>query len=146
MIQKRQVLLLAGSVLIILAFVIPFNEGCSGSARCISGTLKEVIDGNTILVDEYTVKLSLSSSPTLEEFDGLKAKEFLESICSIGSTVLIDEDDLLPQSQNEITALVKCNGNTINEQMLNSGNGIIHTDQCYQSEFSTFDWAKKYGC
>lgn len=76
-------LLISWIVMIILTFVFPFNERHTGSAKCISETLTDVIDVNTIQVDKYTIKLALISNPWIDESSSTNSKEFIESICPL---------------------------------------------------------------
>jgi len=75
------------------------------------------------------------------------AKKFVEKICPVGSTVLVDEDDLQTKgSYDRIIGLIKCNGKILNEEILKSKHGEIFTQYCKTSEFADSDWAKRYGC
>ena len=66
---------------------------CEGSANCFTGTVTEVIDGDTIVVNDVHVRLALTSTPELNETYGIESKEFTESICPVGSNAFVDEDD-----------------------------------------------------
>ncbi len=66
---------------------------CQGSADCFTGKVVEVIDGDTIVVNDVHVRLALTSTPELDETYGIQAKEFTESVCPVGSNALVDEDD-----------------------------------------------------
>ena len=69
------------------------------------------------------------------------------SICPVGSTVLVDEDDGQPKgSFDRMLAVVYCNDVHFNEQILESGNAKISTLFCSESEFAGEPWAKKFGC
>ncbi len=41
-------------------------QNCSGTAKCITGTVAKIIDGDTILVNEQSVRFALASAPNLE--------------------------------------------------------------------------------
>ena len=41
------------------------ENNCSGNARCFSGKVTSVIDGDTIRVNDHSVRLALSSAPEL---------------------------------------------------------------------------------
>jgi micrococcal nuclease len=134
-------------VVVILIITIPFGSGCSGDAQCITGKVTEIVDGDTIKVDGESIRFSLTSTPEIYEEEGILAKKFVEKICPIGSTVLVDEDDLQTKgSYDRIIGLIKCNGKILNEEILKSGHGEISTQFCKTSEFADSDWAKRYGC
>jgi micrococcal nuclease len=134
-------------VVIILIITIPFGSGCSGDAQCITGKVTEIIDGDTIKIDNKSIRFSLTSTPEIYDEKGVLAKKYVEKICPIGSTVLVDEDDLQTQgSYGRIIGLIKCNGKILNEEVLESGHGEISIQYCKTSEFANSDWAKRYGC
>lgn len=60
---------------------------------CIKGKLTNIIDGDTLNVDEKRIRLSLTSTPELDQFGGIEAKEYVGKTCPVGSDVLGDEDD-----------------------------------------------------
>ncbi len=131
----------------VLAITIPFGSGCSGEAQCITGKVTEITDGDTIKVDNKSVRFALVSSPELYDEEGILAMEYLSKICPVGSTVLVDEDDLQTKgSYDRIVGLVMCNGKIINENMIKSGHGEISTSHCKTSEFADSSWAKYFGC
>jgi micrococcal nuclease len=134
-------------VVVIIIITIPFGSGCSGDAQCITGKVTEIIDGDTIKVDVKSIRFSLTSTPEIYEEKGILAKKFVEKICPVGSTVLVDEDDLQTKgSYDRIIGLIKCNGKILNDEILKSGHGEISTQYCKTSEFADSDWAKRYGC
>ena len=123
------------------------ENNCSGNARCISGTVTEVIDGDTIKVDGKSIRFALASAPELDEFNGPKARSLIESICGVGSKVLVDEDDKQTQgSYGRIIGLILCNEKILNEELVKSGIGTISKEFCNSSEFSMLSWAQNYGC
>ncbi|MDF2427367.1 MAG: thermonuclease family protein [Nitrosopumilus sp.] len=120
---------------------------CSGVAKCITGIVTQVTDGDTIKVDGQSVRFALSSAPELNESGGMESKEFIESVCPVGSTALVDEDDGQTQgSYGRIIGVIYCNGVNLNEELVESEFGYLTSDFCESSEFKTHDWAKKYGC
>ena len=130
-----------------LIIAIPFGSGCSGDAQCITGKVTEIVDGDTIKVDNKSIRFSLTSTPEIYDEKGVLAKKYVEKICPIGSTVLVDEDDLQTQgSYGRIIGLIKCNGKILNEEILESGHGEISIQYSKTSEFANSDWAKHYGC
>ncbi len=120
---------------------------CSGTARCITGNVTSVIDGDTIKVDGQSIRFALSSAPELNEFDGDTAKAFIENLCPVGSIALVDEDDLQTKgSYGRILGVVYCNGMNLNEELVNSEFGYLSSGFCKTSEFAEEEWARKNGC
>ena len=121
----------------------------SFSSRCITGTVTEIFDGNTIRVDNVLFRLALVSSPQLDEEEGQEAKEFLEQICSIGSDALVDQDDLRPleglSGTSRILAVVYCDGVNLNEMLTEYEFAFFDDTYCYTSEFADESWARE-GC
>ncbi len=120
---------------------------CSGTARCIVGTVTSVIDGDTIKVDGQSIRFALASAPELNEFGGDTAREFIEEICPVGSTATVDEDDGQTEgSYGRIVGVIYCNGVNLNEELVDSGLGYLSTGFCDRSEFASHAWAIKHGC
>jgi len=120
---------------------------CLGNAGCIPGIVTQVIDGDTIKVYGKSVRFVLGSAPELDESGGEQARTFIEKICPVGSSVLVDEDDMNTQaSYGRILGVVYCNDMNLNEELVKSGNGVIEPEYCSDSEFSQEDWAVRYGC
>ena len=120
---------------------------CKGNAECISGQVTRVIDGDTVVVNEVHVRFALSSAPELTEKGGIEAKNFIESICPIGSKALVDEDDgQTGGSYGRTVAELYCDNRLVNSALLEQNLGTIDKRFCGVSEFSNEDWAKKYGC
>ena len=71
-------------------------ELCSGFARCITGKVTQVIDGDTIKIDGQSVRFAMASAPELNEPGGIESREFIEEICSV---------DLLQQSMKMMDRL-----------------------------------------
>ena len=123
------------------------TQSCSGSARCISGTVTRIVDGDTIHVDGQSIRFALASTPELNEYGGKEARDHIVQICPVGSKVLVDEDDGQTEgSYGRIVAMIYCNGLNLNDQVIENGYGYLSSGFCYKSEFSTHAWAKKHGC
>jgi len=120
---------------------------CSGNARCITGTVTSVIDGDTIKVDGQSIRFALASAPEMNEFGGDIARDFIQELCPVGSTVTVDEDDGQTEgSYGRIIGVIYCNGVNLNEELVDSGLGYLTSGFCDRSEFEGMDWAKKHGC
>lgn len=128
-------------------FMFPLEHSCSGEAQCITGKVSKIVDGDTIKVDDKSIRFALTSTPEINDERGILAKGYVEKICPVGSTVLVDEDDMQTDgSYGRIIGLIKCNGIILNESVLESGYGEILTSYCKTSEFGNSDWAKRFGC
>jgi len=123
------------------------SQDCSGSARCFTGTVTQVIDGDTIKVDGQSIRFALASAPEITQVGGMEARSFIAELCPVGSTALVDEDDLQTQgSYGRILGVIHCNGVNLNKEILDEGLGYLSSGFCSTSEFATLPWAKKYGC
>ena len=122
---------------------------CTGDAHCFTGIVTKVIDGDTIRVSgDITIRLSLVNSPERGEDGYSEASTFTSENCSVGSRVLVDEDDGQTEgSYGRMIAKVFCSdGMTINEELLRAGHAVILASFCDESEFAREMWAKEFGC
>jgi endonuclease YncB( thermonuclease family) len=118
---------------------------CKGTARCFNGTVTKIVDGDTLEVDDVSIRLALIDAPEYNEVGGSEAREFALSICPIGSDALVDEDDnQTGGSYGRTVGVVYCNGNNINEELVKNGFAIIDTRFCSVSEFADEDWSGCY--
>jgi len=116
---------------------------CKGTALCINGTVTKIVDGDTLYVKKYKIRLSLTSTPELNTMKGVKASNFLKNLCPIGSTVIVDQDDKQPYDKyKRVLGKVICSGKNLNAELLSSGHAKISKQFCKKSEFVTEDWAK----
>jgi len=139
--------------LIILAIFIgvigAFSAGspCTGEGACLSGKITKVVDGDTVHINNISIRFALASAPELHENGGPQAKRFVERICPVGSDAIADEDGgQLEGSFDRMVAKITCNGIILNEEILEKGHGKITTLFCSKSEFSGEAWALKFGC
>ena len=78
-----------------------------------------------------------------------KAKEFVQSVCGVGSKALVDEDDAQQSgSYGRTIGMVYCGESTVslNQILLQNGYAKIYPQFCGVSEFSKMHWAVTYGC
>ena len=123
------------------------SHDCSGTAKCITGTVTEIIDGDTIHVNEQSVRFALASAPNLEGYGGADSRNFIQTICPVGSEVLIDEDDgHVLDDHSRIVGMVTCNDVILNQELLDANLGHLEIRFCSSSEFANEDWAVKHGC
>lgn len=120
--------------------------GC-GSAKCFTGTVTKVTDGDTLRVDDIPIRLTLVNTPEKGRPGYSEATNFTSSICPVGSTALVDEDDGQTRgSYGRIVAKVYCGGKMLNEELLHNGYAELYEEYCNVSEFTREDWAIGYGC
>ncbi len=120
---------------------------CSGIARCVEGSVTKIVDGDTIHVDGESVRFALSSAPELKGFGGVDSKNFIDTICPVGSEVIVDEDDSQTEgSYGRIIGVVYCNGLNLNQELLDADLGYLENQFCDSSEFAEESWAIKHGC
>ena len=123
------------------------SHDCFDDARCITGTVTKVIDGDTIKVDGQSIRFALASAPELNEFGGVDARKFIETLCPVGSTAIVDEDDGQTEgSYGRVIGVIYCNGVNLNEELVDSSLGYLTTGFCDGSEFANDSWAQKHGC
>jgi len=114
---------------------------CKGNARCFNGTVTKITDGDTLEVNNISIRLALVDAPEYNEVGGSEAREFALSICPIGSTALVDEDDnQTGGSYGRTVGVVYCNGRNLNEEMVKNGFAIIDERFCEISEFANEGW------
>jgi hypothetical protein len=126
---------------------------CQGQADCFRGTVTEIVDGDTLDVNNVRVRLALVNTPERGENGYTEAIDFVQSVCSIGTTALVDEDDGQKEgSFDRVIGLVYYGGDNVNnkkslnELLLENGYAVIYQDFCGMSEFSSSNWAQSRGC
>ena len=123
------------------------SENCSGTARCIAGVVTKIIDGDTIHVDSKSIRFALTSAPELSGYGGIESRDFIQTICPVGSDVIVDEDDSQTEgSYDRMIGVVHCNGVNLNSELLDANLGYLADQFCDSSEFAEEPWAQKHGC
>ena len=111
------------------------------------GQITRVIDGDTLLIDQTTIRLSLVNSPERDERGYQEAKDFASTVCPVGANAEFYEDSWQPVDKyGRSVGLVYCNDMMLNELLLTNGHAEISTYYCDKSEFGSEDWARAYGC
>jgi len=120
---------------------------CSGSAGCFTEYVTTIVDGDTIDTDTLKIRLSLTNTPEINQPGYSQATQFTEKLCPVGSSILIDQDDLQPVDKyGRVLAKVYCGNRILNSELLYNGYADILTQYCSTSEFSGEAWAQEYGC
>ena len=119
-------------------------DPCKEISNCLLGKVTEIVDGDTLSIDNIRVRLSLVDTPERNMQGYKQASDFTASICPLGSIAIMDEDDLqLEGSYDRKIGTVYCNGDTVslNEHLINSGHAKIIKRFCSNSEFANEIWA-----
>ncbi len=123
------------------------SQDCSGNARCVTGTVTKIVDGDTIHVDGESVRFALASAPELSGYGGVESRNFIQTICPVGSDVTVDEDDgQTGESYGRMIGIIYCNDMNLNEELLDANLGYLENRFCDSSEFANDSWAQKHGC
>ena len=89
----------------------------------------------------------MASAPELSGFGGVDSRNFIQTICPVGSDVIVDEDDGYPEeSYGRVIGVIYCNGMNINAELLDADLGYLADQFCDSSEFASDSWAQKHGC
>lgn len=120
---------------------------CSGSAGCFTEYVTKIVDGDTIYTGNLKIRLSLTNTPEINQPGYFQAAQFTEKLCPVGSSILVDQDDLQQvDDYGRILAKVYCGDRNLNSELLYNGYANILTQYCSTSEFSGEAWAQEYGC
>ncbi len=123
------------------------SQDCSGTARCITGTVTKIVDGDTIHVDGESIRFALASAPELSGYGGVESRNFIQTICPVGSDVTVDEDDgQTGESYGRMIGVIYCNDMNLNQELLDADLGYLEYRFCDSSEFASESWAQKHGC
>lgn len=123
------------------------SSSCNGKALCIEAKVTKIIDGDSINIKNYKIRLSLVNTPEKNQPGFNEAKSFTNNICPVGSLAIIDQDDKQPYDKyKRMVAKVTCSGKVLNSKLLEGGYAVILKKYCTKSEFSSESWAKKFGC
>ena len=124
-----------------------FTENIEPVFTDYDGQITRVIDGDTLIIDLTTIRLSLVNSPERGESGYQEARDFASTVCPVGSNAEFIEDSWQQTDKyGRSLGLVFCNDMFLNELLLTNGHAEISTYFCDKSEFGTEDWARAYGC
>ena len=91
--------------------------------------------------------LYIINTPEKGEPGFFEATAFTSMACPVGSTILVDQDDIQPYDDyGRLLGKVFCGNQILNEILLRNGHANILTQYCITSEFSGENWAQSYGC
>ena len=128
-------------------------ELCSGGGGCFAGFVAGSAGGNITILDvedsaEKRVLLSLVEPPKAGERLHRDYLGVLEAFCPEGAYALFDEDGGLGGGGGEdrLVGKLYCEGEPVNEQVLDLGLAALNLDDCGDSEYATEAWARGHGC
>jgi hypothetical protein len=75
----------------------------------------------------------------------IESTEFTRDLC-LGSTVLVDQDDMQLTSNSAVIAVVYCSSSNLNNELLDNDYASLETAQCTTSEFANELWIRDNGC
>jgi nuclease-like protein len=122
---------------------------CKGTADCFRGIVTEIVDGDTLDVNNVRIRLSMVNTPERGDLGYEEAIDTTESECSLGSQALVDEDDgQRGGSFDRLIGVVYCNASStsLNQALMEEGKAVLYEDFCDVSEFAGDEWVTKYGC
>ena len=120
---------------------------CSGAAACFAGPVTRIVDGDTLDVSGERIRLVLVNAPERATRFGPAATEYLRELCPVGSTALVDQDDLQQTDDyGRMLAVVWCGETRVNEAIIRAGHARLYERFCRQSEFGLELWAVALGC
>jgi len=125
------------------------NGRCQGLADSFEGPVTEVVDGDTLDVNNVRIRLALVNTPEVYETGYFDARTFVPNNCGVGTKALVDEEDGQKGGNfGRMIATIYCGNSTspLNEALLNSSKASILPEFCSKCEFASSDWAKRYGC
>ena len=92
---------------------------CSGDTLCVIANVERIVDGDTIYIEGYKVRLSLTNTPEKNEPGFQDATEFTKRLCPVGSVVTVDQDDKQPYDvYDRLLGKVQCSGKILNSELL----------------------------
>jgi endonuclease YncB( thermonuclease family) len=120
---------------------------CDGKGMCVVGIVQRVIDGDTLIIDKYIVRLSLTNAPEKNQAGFKEATAFTSKLCRIGSYAIFDQDNRQPMDKyGRVIGKVTCNAKVLNSELVTNGHATILKQYCIKSEYAKESWAKKNGC
>jgi endonuclease YncB( thermonuclease family) len=125
------------------------SSECRGEADCFRGTITEIVDGDTIEVNNVRIRLSMVNTPERGELGYNEVTALTQSVCPLGANALVDEDDGQKEgSYDRLIGVVYCNYSTVpvNQILLEEGKAVVYEDFCRVSEFARDKWVTSFGC
>ena len=119
------------------------NYNINNCGMCYVGIVTKIIDGDTIQIDKKSVRLALIDTPEKRQEGYDDATKLVKDSCPIGSTVLVNIDDVFPTDGVGVNfAQITCGTTNINESLMNNNLAKMYDYSCTESEFMYDTWAK----
>ena len=110
---------------------------------CYVGVVTKVIDGDTIKIDRKSVRLTLVDTPEKRQDGYNDATNLVLEYCPVGSSVLVDVDDIIISDGRGVNfAKITCGDTNINELLLNHNLAKMYNSSCTESEFMYEGWTR----
>ena len=123
------------------------NQNCMGDKICDTEAVTKIVDGDTLYTKSYKIRLSLIDTPEKGKEGFSEATQFTANLCPVGSSIVIDQDDLQQYDKyDRLVGKVFCGEKMLNSELLYNNHANILTSYCKTSEFSGETWAKEFGC
>ena len=117
----------------------------------VSGTITRIIDGDTLVFNGDTYRLSIIDTPERGEDGFDEATNAVNGLCPVGSTAYVEDDSLQGQDRyGRYLGVVWCEGNdysvTVGEYLSDNGHlKKFYTNFCGNTEAATSKWAEASG-
>ncbi len=81
------VIVAATTVLAVILILVATQPSihCKGSALCYEGTVEYIVDGDTLDIGGYRIRLTLVNTPESGQAGYEEAKQFTAALCPVGS-------------------------------------------------------------
>ncbi len=146
MLEKIILLLLTISGIFYVFTLNQHSIPCTGN---FTATVNRVIDGDTLELKECSrhIRLSLANTPEVNQKGWAEATNFTKSLCRVGSTIRLQQDEGQPYDvYGRIVAVIYCQNKNLNEDLVKNNLAVIMTEYCARSEFARESWAWNNGC
>lgn len=110
----------------------------------LAGKVNHVVDGDTLDINDIRIRLSLVDTPERGDPGFKEATQFVVKLCLRENAEVDMDDGQRRGSFGREIGVVYCDGENLNEQLMENNLGIIDTRFCEKSEFSNDKWAKPY--
>jgi micrococcal nuclease len=151
MITKRNISLLLFIVVsaLISILILLYNSNYTDQKEQqnieLEGTVKYVVDGDTLDINDIRVRLSLVDTPERGQEGYMKAKNLVQNLClNKKGEVDIDDGQRRGDRYGRDIGVVYCDGINLNAALMDNNLAGIYTEYCDISEFSNEEWAKPY--
>lgn len=139
------VLTLVAAIAVALLRTPRFAE-CTGTAQCFADDVNRVVDGDTVVVGDDTIRLVLVDTPEKGEPGYQEATDYVTDLC-LDKRAVVDQDDFqYYDDYGRMLAVVWCGGVNVNAALIENKLGILYARFCGESEFAYAEWAKNAGC